>query len=201
MPPPLARLQAAAAADAEGGTGSFAELEREMGSSTVVEFRDIQFIRLVGSSAYGKTYLGRLHECDVACKVLLSAADPSAITGEALPVLFVGSRVWTVVGVCLFAYGLLAGQQRNTRMSAVVRRGGSASSTIAAPTCRWVHTGCIHLRPTADYESAVALLPDQLERLERQAAMMGALRHENIVQVRECWPGLLGVPSRGAASA
>lgn len=30
----------------------------------------------------------------------------------------------------------------------------------------------------------MALLPNQLERLERQAAMMGALRHENIVQVR-----------------
>lgn len=30
----------------------------------------------------------------------------------------------------------------------------------------------------------MALLPDQLERLERQAAMLGSLRHENIVQAR-----------------
>lgn len=71
----------AAAGTAAAGTGSFAELERELGSSTVVDFRDIQFIRLVGGSAFGKTYLARLHECDVACKVLLSAVDPSAITG------------------------------------------------------------------------------------------------------------------------
>lgn len=77
-----AAAAAGTAAGAAAGTGSFAELEREMGSSTVVDFRDIQFIRMVGGSAFGKTYLARLHECDVACKVLLSAADPSAITGK-----------------------------------------------------------------------------------------------------------------------
>lgn len=43
----------------------------------------------------------------------------------------------------------------------------------------------VHQSPgPADYSQALALDEDQLERLQRAAAVMGSLRHENIVQVQ-----------------
>lgn len=54
--------------------------------------------------------------------------------------------------------------------------------TIICPIENQLENRCASLA-CADYASAVALDPERLERLQHQAAAMGALRHENVVQV------------------